>query len=361
MTIQQILDNAVASGDIPCVAAAVTGPDDTVFQGAAGGVDADTSFWIASMTKPITSVAAMQLVEQGKLSLDAPIGDLLPELQNPQIIESGTLRPAQTKITLRHLLTHTSGFSYPFASAELTNWQKAQKNPPPPGTRAWLNLPLLFEPGARWEYGISTDWVGLAVEAASGLSLDAYFAQHIFSPLGMVRTGFAPSTPRAALYQRQKDGSLRPQPPQPEQTSKFFSGGGGLYSTCADYLKFLRIFLNQGSGIISPASVTALSVNQIGTLRAGALPSVNPDFANDSDAAQGVDARWTLGFMLFPTNGPAGRNPGSLAWAGAANTYFWIDPAINRAGIILMQILPAGDAGALKTYVQFERAVYDKG
>jgi CubicO group peptidase (beta-lactamase class C family) len=312
---------------------------------------------MASMTKPVTSVAALQLVEQGKLSLDAPIGALLPALANPQILEHGRLRPAAQKITLKHLLTHTSGMSYPFANAALSAWQRAQPRPAAAGTADWIDVPLLFEPGTRWEYGLSTDWVGLAVEAASGLRLDEYFYAHIFGPLGMAHTGFTPKTPRARFYNR-RDNALIPQEQTPVAPPAFCSGGGGLYSTLNDYLKFLRIFLNQGGGIISPASLEALSVNQIGPLRAGALPSVNPDFANDGDASQGVDARWTLGFMLFPTRGPAGRNAGSLSWAGAANTYFWIDPAVNLAAAILMQVQPSGDAGCIKTLIRFEQAVY---
>lgn len=354
--IQAVLDDAVARGDAPAVVAGVIDAGGTLFQGAAGNIGADSSCWMASMTKPVTSVAAMQLIEQGRLLLDAPIGELLPELARPQILENGKLRPAERAITLRHLLTHTSGMSYPFANAELAAWQRAQPNAPQHGTVEWLNVPLLFEPGERWEYGLSTDWVGRAVEAASGLSLDVYFKQHIFAPLGMTDTGFTPGTKRAVMYDRRGNNRLVPQEPGPVRA--FFSGGGGLYSTLNDYLKFLKVFLNQGGGIISAASLEALSVNQIGTLRAGALPSVNPDFANDSDAAPGVDARWTLGFMLFPEQGPAGRRAGSLSWAGAANTYFWIDPEGNRAAAILMQVQPAGDEGCIKTLNQFERAVY---
>ncbi len=356
--IQAVLDEAVARGDAPAVVAGVIDANGTLFQGAAGAIGAESSCWMASMTKPVTSVAALQLVEAQKLSLEAPIGELLPELGAPQILENGRLRPARGKITLKHLLTHTSGMSYPFASAELTAWQKAQQNPPPPGTVEWLNVPLLFEPGERWEYGISTDWVGRAVEAASGLSLDEYFKRHIFGPLGMENTGFSPGTPWAVLHDRRPDNSLVPQVPGPVRPPAFFSGGGGLYSTLNDYLKFLSIFLNQGSRIISPASLEALSVNQVRNLRAGALPSINPAFANAGDAAQGVDARWTLGFMLFPTGGPAGRHAGSLSWAGAANTYFWIDPAFNLAAAILMQVQPSGDAGCINTLNRFEQAVY---
>ncbi len=369
-TIQKILTDAVTTGDVAGVAAAVIGPSNTVFEGSAGTtilsagqpVGPDTMFWIASMTKPLTSVAAMQLVEQGKLELDAPISNLLPELKHRQILENGTLRAAKKQVTLRHLLTHTSGFSYGFTSTEYAAYIAAQPNPPPFGTRASLDMPLLFEPGERWEYGLSTDWVGLAVEAASGEKLDEYFQNHICAPLGMVDTVFVPRPeqyPRlSAVHRRQADGSLKPQPPASLFAQEIFSGGGGLFSTIADYQKFLKVFLNQGNGIISPESIAEMCRNQIGHLRAGYLPSADPTLATAIDANPGQDNKWGLGFLIYPETGPFGRSAGSLSWSGMANTYFWIDPALNLAAVILMQILPSGDIGALKTFTRFEKTVY---
>jgi CubicO group peptidase (beta-lactamase class C family) len=307
------------------------------------------------MTKPVTSIAAMQLVEQGKLSLDAPIGDLLPELQNPQIIEGGKFRPAAKKITLRHLLTHTAGFSYPYASAEYIAAIAAHPNPPRPGTRAAINAPLLFEPGERWEYGFSTDWAGLAVEAASGETLDVYFENHIFAPLGMNNTSFNPATAQAAIHRRRPDDSLVVCPSPLPKDLEFCPGGSGLYSTLNDYLKFLRMFLSKGAGIVSPATIAAMSVNQIGSVRAGYMPSAD---GPGIDANPGMDSKFGLGFLIYPQTGPFGRSAGSLTWSGMANTYFWIDPAKTVAGVILMQILPSGDPGALKTFFGFEQAVY---
>lgn len=360
----------MASGAVAGVAAAVTGGAETLFEGTAGvtslggdqAVDARTLFWIASMTKPVTSVAAMQLVEAGKLSLDAPIGALLPELAHPRILEDGRLRPAAQKITLRHLLTHTAGFSYPFASADYAAYIAAQPAAPAVGTRAALNLPLLFEPGERWEYGFSTDWVGLAVEAASGMTLDAYFETHIFAPLEMRDTCFLPNAEQmsrlAATHQRQADGSLLAKPPAPPRATDIFSGGGGLYSTLTDYQKFLRIFLNEGAGILAPETVAEMSRNQIGALRAGYIPSANPALFTAADVNPGMASQWGLGFLIYPKTGRFGRNAGSFSWSGMANTYFWIDPAASQAAVILMQILPSGDAGALKTLLGFERSIY---
>ena len=365
--LHHVLTEATAPGKVPGLAAGVTTAAGTVFESYAGAttpggddpVTADTLFWIASMTKPITSLAAMQLVEQGKLSLDAPIGNILPQLAHPQILQDGVLRPARTAITLRHLLTHTSGFSYTFASAELTAWLAARDPAAPRVHPAALDLPLLFEPGTGWAYGISTDWVGQAVEAASGEPLDAYFTNHIIGPLGMDSTMFVPAgTQRlAGMHRRQPDGSLYALPPTPPQTPEFFSGGGGLFSTLNDYLKFTRVFLNGGAGLVSPRTITAMSINQIGGLRAGVIPSAEPGVP-PSVMFPGMDAKWGLGFIINSERTAFGRSPGGLAWGGAANTGFWIDPAQGFAAVLLMQILPAGDLTAMQAHFAFEREVY---
>ena len=367
--IEKILREAVASGAVAGVAAAVTDGQRTLYQGAAGVtqiggarlVDADTVFWIASMTKPVTSVAAMQLVEQGKLSLDAPIGDVLPALANKQILDGGSLRPARTKITLRHLLTHTAGFAYAFTRPEYGAYIAAN-NIPPSGTLGALNMPLLFEPGERWEYGINTDWVGLAVEAASGETLDAYFSKHIFAPLGMDDTAFLPNehqtARRVSMHQRQADGSLTANPPAPLRVPEFFGGGSGLYSTLTDYQKFLRALLNGGAGILRPETLAEMFSNQVGGLRAGYLTSANPALHSGVDTTPGITCGWGLGFMVYPETKPGGRHAGSVSWAGLANTHFWVDPEAGLGCMILMQILPFCDERVLATCHGFEAAVY---
>jgi methyl acetate hydrolase len=366
-----VLQGAVSRGDAAGVAAAVTDARGTVWEGCAGvtslgggaPVTPHTLFWIASMTKPVTSLAAMQLVEQGRLTLDAPIGALLPELASPQILQAdGTTRPATTPLTLRHLLTHTSGFSYAFASAAYVAYIEAHKVPASPGLLASLNMPLLFEPGARWEYGISTDWVGRAVEAASGQSLDAYFAEHIFAPLGMTETVFAPdaaqSARRTATHQRQADGTLLALPIIPPRRPEFWSGGGGLFSTLADYQTFMRAFLNDGAGLLRPETMAEMTANQIGSMQAGMIPSANPALITGARLAEGQDTGWSLGFQVYRQPGPYGRHAGTISWAGLPNTYFWIDPAAGLAAVILMQTLPAGDLPSLKLYAAFERTIY---
>jgi CubicO group peptidase (beta-lactamase class C family) len=372
--LKDLLEGAVARGDAAGVAAAVTDANGTLVEACAGvtarGGDAPvgphTLFWIASMTKPVTSLAAMQLVEQGKLALDAPIGALLPELAAPQIIQpDSTLRLAVRPLTLRHLLTHTAGFSYAFASPAYVAYMAAHQVPASPGQLASLNMPLLFEPGERWEYGINTDWVGRAVEAASGMPLDEYVQAHIFARLGMSETMFWPhdAAPalRAATHQRQADGGLVALPLPAPRRPEFWSGGGGLYSTLSDYQKFMRVFLNGGAGLLRPETLAEMTRDQTPGLQAGYIPSANPALITGARLNEGTDTGWSLGFQYYRQPGPFGRGAGALSWAGLPNTYFWIDPAAHLAAIILMQTLPAGDLASLKLYAAFERLVYQAG
>jgi methyl acetate hydrolase len=381
MTIDDILTQAVEHGTVAGAAAFIGNREGVISTHTAGLRDtasgaamiADTVFQIASMTKAITSVAAMQLVERGLLSLDAPLGDLLPEFANPQVIdgfeEDGTviLRPAKSGITLRHLLTHTSGLGYEFMNADMLR-ARGPGGGPAPGTKAALISPLLFDPGERWEYGISTDWVGLTVEAASGQRLDAYCAAEILEPLGMADTGFAVTDAmaprRAALQLRGEGGTLTPFPVEigGGPGAEIVSGGGGLYSTGPDYMRFLRMILNGGSldgaTILKPGTVAEMGRNQIGNIRAGEMGSINLMFALPNDPFPDQHTGWGLGFLINPETGHNGRAAGSLAWAGIANTYYWIDPTNDVAGLIMMQHLPFGDPAALSLYGAFERAVY---
>ena len=381
--IDAVLRRAVEAGEVPGVVAMAATDAGVFYEGAfgarnlAGGpaMSLDTVFRIASMTKAVTSVAAMQLVEQGRLSLEGPLPELDPALNAPQVLEgfdpSGAprLRPARRPITLRHLLTHTAGFSYEQWDADMVRYVKAAGMPPTSSGRlAALRMPLVFDPGDRWEYGINIDWAGLVVEKVSGQKLDAYFREHIFGPLGMKDSGFA-TTPeqrarQASVHQRGADGAtLEPQPLETPFTPEFWAGGGGLYSTAPDYMTFLRALLHDGgldgARILRPETVALMNRNHIGGIEAGILKTTLPSRSVDVDFFPGSSLKWGLAYMINAQPGPNGRSAGSLTWAGLFNTHYWIDPSRRVAGAIMTQILPFGDPRAMKLYGAFERAAYD--
>jgi len=379
--IDAALSRAVETKEVPGVVAMAATDTGILYEGAFGLRDVahgpamtrDSVFRIASMTKAVTSVAAMQLVEQGKLQLDEPIGKALPELAAPQVLEgfdtSGAprLRAAKRPITLRHLLTHTAGFGYEVWNPELIRYVTATGMPSVlTGKLAALRLPLVFDPGERWEYGINIDWIGRAVEAVAGQPLDAYFRAHIFAPLGMTDTGFVPSADQASrlvrVHRRGPNGSLEPIAIEISQR-EFFSGGGGLLSTGRDYLAFLRMLLHQGrlNGVelLRSETVTLMGQNQIGDLPLRIMKTTMPELSNDVDLFPGVRCGHGLASVINAQPGPNGRSTGTLTWAGLFNTYYWIDPQKRVTGVILTQILPFADERAMRLYGEFERGVYD--
>jgi CubicO group peptidase (beta-lactamase class C family) len=331
----------------------------------------DTVFQIASMTKAIVSAGAMQLVESGKLNLDTPIGDLLPQLANPQVLtgfsDSGEpqLRSASRPITLRHLLTHTAGLGYFFIRPEVLRYF-AVTGMPAPGSLASIEMPLLFDPGENWEYSVATDWVGLAVEAASGQRLGDYLEANMFGPLGMTATAFREALPEdaARVHARSPEGGFAIQP-MFLGGGEFDAGGGGLSSTAHDYARFTRMILRggelDGQRILSEASVAEMGRNQIGSIRAGYMGTAMPDLAQPFDTFPDQHTGWGLGFLINPEQGPNGRAPGSLAWAGIFNSYYWIDPANGITGVMMSQLAPFGDTGALGFFGAMERAAYGIG
>jgi len=379
--IDHVLQQAVEDGAVPGIVAVAADANGVVYEGAFGkravpggaAMTVDTVFLIASMTKAVTSVAAMQLVEQGKLTLDADMAGVLPELGERLVLEgfdaSGApkLRPARRPITLRHLLTHTAGFSYDIWSADIERYMAYAGVPSIITCRnAALTTPLLFDPGERWEYGINVDFVGKAVEAISGQSLDVYLREHIFSPLGMNDTGFRLTAEKrsrlAAMHARQADGSATTIELELPQEPEFFMGGGGLYGTGLDYLRFVRMILGGGSlsgaRILRRETVADMTCNQIGGLEMGVMKSAQPQSSNDVNLFPDIVKKWGLGFMINTADVAGGRAAGSLAWAGLANTYFWIDPHRQRGGVILTQILPFADPQVLDLSGKFERGVY---
>ncbi len=334
--------------------------------GAARPLKRDSMFRIASMTKAVTSTAAMQLVEQGRFAVDDPVDKFFPEFAKLQVFESFDattgnykLKPATRPVTVRHLFTHTSGLGYPFTSAILRDFKPHAGENYPVG-------PLLFEPGEHWHYGTSVDWLGRLVEKVSGLPLEDYFRQKIFTPLNMPDTSyFVPADKEARLVtvnRRQPDGSLTKDATQPPTSGFTPIGGGGLTSTAGDYIRFTRMFLNggelDGARVLSTASVAQMGQNAIGKVGVPALKSAIADRSEDfSFIADGRD-KWGLGFLITADARPGLRSAGSLSWGGINNTYYWLDPSRNITGVILMQFLPFADKRALGVYDAFERGVY---
>ncbi|OSZ72467.1 hypothetical protein CAP39_03785 [Sphingomonas sp. IBVSS1] len=372
------LETSLAAGNIPGAVVAVGNRAGTLCEAAVGTkgpggppLSTDDLFQIASMTKAIASTAVMQLVERGAIGLDDDLGPILPELANPAVLDGfaddGTprTRPAAGPITLRHLLTHTSGFGYEFMSAELMQWRL--RNPGVPGTLASLNQPLLADPGTAWIYGISTDWVGRVVERLGGMTLGDWLLHYVTGPLMMIDTGFAFDAAVKArltpLHARGPDGSLVPFPIHfgGGEQAEYHNAGGGLIATASDYLRFARMILNRGANdaarILKGSTVDAMTRNQV-TMPAGRMGTSNPAFSTEFDLFPGMDCGFGLGFLINPQPGPNGRAAGSLAWAGIANSYYWIDPASDIAAVICMQHLPFGEPAALAVLHAFERAVY---
>ena len=376
------LRRATDAGDVPGVVAMATDRSTLIYEGAYGkrvqgqpaAMTADTVAWIASMTKALTAAGVMQLVEQGKLDLDAPAAKVVPDIAAAQVLEGfdaggqPRTRAPKRAITLRHLLTHTAGFGYEIWSADIAKYQTA-KNIPGITTcqNAALRTPLLFDPGERWFYSIGIDWAGKMVETVSGMRLGAYLQQNVLAPLGMRSTGFK-ITPDmrgrlAKIHQRGDDDKLAPQmdlelPQEPE----FDMGGGGLYGTAGDYLEFVRMILNRGkangSQVLKPETVDLMSRNSMGDCRVTLLKTAAPPLSNDAEFFPGVPKAWGLSFQINLEKAPTGRPAGSLMWAGLANTYFWIDQATGIGGVYITQVLPFADKKSLPLYYDFESAFY---
>jgi methyl acetate hydrolase len=365
---------AVERHRIPAAVAAVATSSQTLYTGAFGKRDsaareplsANAIFRIASMTKAITTASALQQVEKGKLALDEPVSKYLPELGGLQVLEgfdgamgAPRLRPAVQPVTLRRLLTHTSGFAYDTWDPDL--FRLAARGPLPRVT------PLVSEPGTRWEYSSSIDWAGRIVEAVSGQTLEAYFQQHILQPLGMADTSFILPPGKfdrlMGSFQRHPDGTLMENPRLMPDAPRAFNGGGGLYSTAADYVRFMQMILRRGRAadgtqILQAATVESMTTNQVGTLSAGKLKSVVPSRSSDADFHPGFTDGFTFGFLYNHQAYEGGRSAGSLAWAGIQNTFFWIDPKRDLCAVLLMQFMPFCDARAVALLRDFERAVY---
>ncbi len=379
--IDQVLRQAVSANEVPGVVAMAATDQGIMYEGAFGqrefGKDAamtpDTVVWIASMTKALTATAAMQLVERGQLQLDAPAADVLPELSQAQVLDgfdaSGQprLRAPRRAMTLKHLLTHTAGFSYEMWSADIVKYQEVTGTP---GIitceNAALTTPLLFDPGERWDYGINMDWVGKMVEAVSGQRLGNYLQQKLFTPLGMHSTSFKLSPSQrarlASIHAREADSTLAVFPFEIPQEPEFEMGGGGLYGTAQDYLRFTQMLLHRGTfngnQVLQPETVDTMSQNHIGDVDCVELQTVAPSLSHNANFFPGMQQKWGLSFLINTAPTPHGRSPGSLAWAGLANTFFWIDRTKGVTGVFMTQILPFFDDQAIGLFRDYEAAVY---
>ncbi|CAN5330827.1 serine hydrolase domain-containing protein [soil metagenome] len=377
--IDPLLQRAVDSGAVPGVAVGVTTREGTIYAGGFGRRDLrrddpmtpQTVCNVASITKSMVSFGVMQLVEKGKVDLDQPLGGVIPYLGQLKVLTGfgadgePAYRDPAGPVTLRHLLTHTAGFGYDAWNADVRRYRALKQLSA--GTLASLRMPLLFDPGTRWEYGIGLDWAGQVLEAVTGQRLEAYMQENLFRPLGMQATWRMSEAMRAELatvHRRGADGTLAPVDNGPQAEPEFESGGGGLRMSARDYLKFMQMFLNRGVGngvrlrkeeTIALMSRADTAPNNLMTT----LIAANPAASNDGIFFPGLPKRHGLGFMVNEVAAPTGRSAGSLGWAGMANTYFWIDPARGIGGVYMTQIMPFLDYMSLPLFLDFEKAVYD--
>lgn len=378
--IDSLLESAVKSGKIPGVIGVAANSDGIIYQGVSGksnisrdrDMTIDSILQIYSMTKPITSVAVMQMVEKGEIELDVAAAVYLPMLKDVQVLEGFNedgkpiLRLPESAVTVRQLLTHTSGYVYEIWNENAAQFASVGHVPSIfAGGDGFLAAPLTFDPGTRWEYGIGSDVLGVLIATVSGLTLEEYFSRKIFEPLKMHDTSFYLSEqelPRlATTYSRSESGDLSPLPTR--SNSAFLSGGGGLGSTAPDYIRFLRALLNggelDGARILNRETVALMARNHIGELEAGSSGgTAMPALSNSFDIFPGSVDKFGLGFLINSDQVPGGRAPGSLTWAGLANTYFWIDLENDVCGVLMTQILPFNDSEVVSLLTDFEMSIY---
>jgi len=379
--IDDLLRRATDASRIPGVVAAVRTGAGVVYEGAFGRraihrpapMTPDTVFWLASLAQPITAVAAMQLVDRGLLSLDEPAARCCEELAQARVLAGfdpagrPQLRPPRRPVTLRQLLSHTSGFGLEIWNRDLGRYQSATSTPSVMSGRvAALRLPLVADPGEAWEYGIGLDWAGRMIERATRQPLGEQLRESLFEPLGMADTGFHLDASRrgrlAKIHNRAEDGALEPteieMPPEPE----FEQGGFGLYATVGDLLRFAGLLLRggeiDGRRLLRPETVDAIGSNQGGALRPKPLRTAMAALSNDAGFPGNATHAWGLGFLVHEAPSAHGRSEGSLGAAGLANAFLWIDRKRQVAGVLATQILPYHDAQAVGLFEAFESAVY---
>lgn len=376
--LQEVLDRAVTSGDVPFAVGMIGTAGGVHWQGTAGeaapGRTAapDTVLRIFSMTKAIGATAAMILVDRGQLSLDTPVEEVLPEFADINVLEgwdgdTPRMRAPRVRATVRHLATHTSGLEYDIWNPDVAEWLERTGNPPVlSGLKQGLFYPMMADPGTRWGYGIGIDWLGRMVEAVSGRRIDAFLRAELFDPLGMadtdviVRDDMAPRL--AQLKVRGPDGAFADFELAPPSSPEVFGMGHCLYSTAPDYMRFLRMLLNRGAlggvRVLSEAAMAQMLENHIGPLRIGRMASANPRASVDVELFPDTPKTHSLGFLRVEEDVPGMRRAGSQGWAGILNTHYWLDPASDLAGVLMTQTLPFCEPRFMEMYRRFERAAY---
>lgn len=378
-----ILNETVTNGPgVPGVVAMVTDRNGNIYEGAAGkrrtdkpeAMTTDSSFAIFSTTKAITGTAALQLIEEGRLDLDAPARRYAPDIGKLQVIDGfdakgqPKLRAPKREVTTRMLLLHIGGFGYDFFNENYLRLATEHGQPSViTSSKASLMTPLLFDPGSKWEYGTNIDWVGQVVEGITDKRLGEVFAERIFKPLGMAGTTFEINdtvrSKLAGVHARNADGSLTPMDFELPASPEVHMGGHGLYSTVGDYMRFIRMWLNDGNGphgrVLKPETVKMAERNHLGDLKVTALPGVIKSLSNDAEFFPGQSKSWSFTFMVNDEEAPTGRPAGALGWAGLANLFYWIDRRNGFGGYWATQILPFGDPASFTGYMRFETAFYD--
>jgi len=368
--IKALLDGAVSKGSVHGIAAVVVDRSGLLFHHAAGEAGERTMFRNASMTKAVATTAALQLVEQGRLSLDATIESILPEFGQLQVLDGFNgdkprLRPPASKATVRQLMTHSAGLGYFFTNEKLLRYHQATGEPNPlSGLKRSLSVPLVNDPGTAWEYGVNTDWLGLIVEKLSGQTLSSYLKQKVYGPLGMNDSTFAPTAEQRdrllRVMQRQGDGKLAPATLDLPPTSEWDAAGHGSYGTVKVYGRFVQAWLNDGAGILGAPTVRMAFQNHLGHIKLPELmKSMMPELSNDVPALP-VPQGWGLGFHLTLADLPGMRSSGTGDWAGVFNSYYWIDRSKGIGGVLMTQLLPFFDMPVIETLMGFEMAVYQQ-
>jgi len=373
--LNKILDDAVSNHSVPFAVAMVGNAEGVTFSGASGNAAdgraaaEDTVFRIFSMTKAIGSVAAMMMIERGKLSLDTPVGDIVPEWNALQVLdgfneEQPIMRAPKTVATIRHLATHTSGLEYEFWNADVPKYMELTGHPSIlSGIKTAMNYPLTTDPGTRWGYGPSTDWLGRVVEAIDGRRIDAFCREEIFKPLGMSSSAFEPDGLEGRLSGvsiRGEDGKFAGMEIAPPPNPEFYGMGHAMYSTAPDYMRFLRMVLNNGqldgNRILSEKSVVDMTGDHMRGLTFETMHSASPltaDVVLDGDPVHSFIA------TMNRKDIPGKRSAGTQSWAGVCNSHYWVDPAKNVAAVIMTQSLPFAEKPFMDTYDNYERTVYE--